>query len=141
LLASWKLLTKKAGSGSVNQVYESKNLDSNSWYQNVKDPEHSIPCLEEMNIPTGGLEALALEIMRFKQKYLENFTFFLLTANLLMLPEFSIILKQDLINLNFETACLFRRLYKKYVNCKVQTNMYSYMASHCVRTNKRMGNT
>jgi hypothetical protein len=68
LLASWKLLMKKAGPGSVNQVYESNNLDSNSWYQNVMDPEHSIPCLEEMNIPTGGLEALMLELMRFKQK-------------------------------------------------------------------------
>jgi hypothetical protein len=38
-LASWKSMTKRAGSGagSVNQVYRAQDPDS---YQNVTDPEH-----------------------------------------------------------------------------------------------------
>jgi hypothetical protein len=37
LLAFWKTLTKTAGSGSVNQVYGSKDPDP---YKNVTDPEN-----------------------------------------------------------------------------------------------------
>jgi hypothetical protein len=37
VLVSWNSLTKRAGSGSVNQMYESKDPDP---YQNVTDPEH-----------------------------------------------------------------------------------------------------
>ncbi len=44
MLASWKLLKKRAafGFGSVNQVYGSKDLDPD-LYQNVTDPEHCPP--------------------------------------------------------------------------------------------------
>jgi hypothetical protein len=40
-LASWKSMTKRAGSGagSVNQVYRAQDPDPDS-YKNVTDPEH-----------------------------------------------------------------------------------------------------
>jgi hypothetical protein len=41
LLASWRSLAKRAGSGSFSQRYGSGDLDPDlDLYQNVTDPEH-----------------------------------------------------------------------------------------------------